>query len=41
MGYNVQDMLRKIVIHHTKNIKKLKINFCYDLKLVSFKKMKH
>ncbi len=41
MGYNVHDVLRKVVTYHQKNIKIKKINFEYDLKLLSFFKTKH
>jgi hypothetical protein len=43
MGLNVHDMLRKIVVYHTrkhKNVKKKK-KTGYDLKLLSFLKTKH
>jgi hypothetical protein len=38
MGYNVHDVLKKIVVYYTK-INQLKMNFfCYDLKLLPFLK---
>jgi len=42
MGSNVHDVLRKVIVYYTrkhKNIKNIKIG--YDLKLLSFLKMKH
>ncbi len=42
MGYNVLDVLRRIVYYYIKKHKKLKKSiFGYDLKLLSLKKMKH
>jgi hypothetical protein len=39
MVYNVHDVLRKVVFYYTKKIKKS--IFDYDLKFLSFLKMKH
>ncbi len=41
MIYNIQDVLKKVVTSYTRKHKILKINFGYDLKLLSFLKMKH
>jgi hypothetical protein len=42
MGYNVHDVLRIVVFYYTKKHKKFKKSiFNYDLKLLSFQKMKH
>jgi hypothetical protein len=42
MEYNVHDVLRKFVAYYTKKSKsKSKSKFGYDLKLLSFLKMKH
>jgi hypothetical protein len=40
MEYNVHDVLRKVVAYYTKKSKS-KSKFGYDLKLLSFLKMKH
>jgi hypothetical protein len=39
MGYDVHDVLRKVVVYYTKNHKFIWKN--YDLKLLSFLKAKH
>jgi hypothetical protein len=42
MVYNVHDVLRRVVFYYTKKHKKnFKSIFGYDLKFLSFKKMKH
>ncbi len=43
MRYSVHDILRRIVVFYTRKhkIKKKKSIFGYDLKLLSFLKMKH
>jgi len=41
MGYNVHDVLRRVVFYYTKQHKKFKNNYDYDLKLLSFLKMRH
>jgi len=42
MGYNVHDVLKKFVAYYTrKHKKKIKSIFGYDLKLLSFLKIKH
>jgi hypothetical protein len=42
MGYNVHEVLRKILVYlYKKTFLKFKSIFGYDLKLLSFLKMKH
>jgi hypothetical protein len=42
MGYNVYDVLRKLVFYYARKHKNFKKSiFGYDLKFLSFKKMKH
>jgi len=42
MGYNVHEVLRKILVYlYKKTFKNFKSIFGYDLKLLSFFKMKH
>jgi hypothetical protein len=41
MAYNVHDVLRRVVIYYTRKKKFKKSIFGYDLKLLSFLKMKH
>ncbi len=42
MGYNVRDVLRRIVVYYRRKHRNLKKSiFGYNLKLLSFKKMKH
>jgi len=38
MGYNVYDVLRKVITYYPRKHKKIKKHFGYDLKLLSFLK---